>query len=261
MKLTDLQKYGKKIEDLLHLQTYCLGIKLLKNEKELPEGTLRPLKDFGHHLSLCQSFARSRRERLTIALFTEDNWCFEPIAGFGFEKLPGYFFEGHHRYPGASRTQEAAQTWVKGFPRLEYGLYKGIVSAPLTTINFEPDLIILYCDPAQLTELLTAVNWIEGEDLHPVLSGHSACVYSVVPVIKNDTFHVTVPCLGDRKRAMAQNNEMIFSFPVRKIQDLVDGLVALEKEGDGLPVKFCAMPEYEMSGAYEELGKMFGLDI
>jgi len=261
MNIKDIQKHGKTIEDYLRLQTYCLGIKLLKNESEIPEEALRPLKDFGHHLSQCQSFARSRREGLSIAQFKDDHWCFEPVIGYGLEKIPGRFFEAPHRYPGAAKTKEAAQTWARNFPRLEYGLYEGIVSAPLTSVTFEPDLVMLYCIPEQLTELMTVVNWIDGKDIYPVLSGHSACVYSIVPVIHNGTFHVTVPCLGDRKRAMAQNNEMIFSFPLNKIKDLTDGLIGLKKEGDGLPVRFCAMPEYKMSEGYEEMGKMLGLEI
>jgi uncharacterized protein (DUF169 family) len=63
------------------------------------------------------------------------------------------------------------------------GKYEGIAFSPLSKTSFEPDLIILYCDPTQLTHILIVINWIDGSDINCRLSGHAGCVYSVVPVI------------------------------------------------------------------------------
>ena len=44
-KLKIYHRYGEELERRLRLKTFPLAIKFLKNEKEIPKGTQRPLKD------------------------------------------------------------------------------------------------------------------------------------------------------------------------------------------------------------------------
>ena len=66
MRLSDFHAYGEELEKRLRLQTFPLAVKLLEKEGDIPEGAIRPMKDFGYHLALCQGFARSRREGIQI---------------------------------------------------------------------------------------------------------------------------------------------------------------------------------------------------
>jgi len=261
MKLNILHEYGNKIEAHLKLNTFTLAIKLLKSKKDIPSIAKRPKKDFGYHLSLCQAFAISRREGTSFAMFKEDMWCFEPVIGLGLAKAPQYFLEGNNRFPRTARTLEAGKNWAQSFPHFELGKYKGIAFAPLSKTTFEPDLIILYCDPTQLTQIMIAINWIDGNDINCKLSGHAGCVYSIVPTIQNNQFQVSIPCVGDRKRAAAQDDELVFSSPIKKVGDLVMGLEFLAKNDQGLPVKFQQMPEYKLEESYIKIGKLIGMDI
>jgi uncharacterized protein (DUF169 family) len=261
MKLKILHEIGNKIETHLKLDTFPLAVKLLKIKEAIPSMAKRPKKDFGYHLSLCQAFAISRREGTPFVMFKEDMWCFEPVIGLGLAEAPQYFLEGNNRFPGTARTLEAGKNWAQSFPHFEIGKYKGIAFAPLSETTFEPDLILLYCNPTQLTQILIAINWIDGNDIHCRLSGHAGCIYAIVPPLQNDQFQLSVPCIGDRKRAMAQNDELIFSSPVMKIENLVAGLEALTKNNAGLPVKFQQMPEYELEESYVKIGKLIGMDM
>ncbi|NIM05156.1 MAG: hypothetical protein GTN65_05965, partial [Armatimonadetes bacterium] len=83
----------------VRLKTFPLALKLLEKEGDIPDGAKRPLRDFGYHLSLCQAFQISRRDGATIAMLKEDNWCFEPVVGYGLGEAPQYFLEGHNRFP------------------------------------------------------------------------------------------------------------------------------------------------------------------
>jgi uncharacterized protein (DUF169 family) len=260
-RLKDYQEAGLKIERLLRLKTFCLGVKLVGRDDPMPKGAVRPKKDLGYHLSLCQSMAKSRREGMIIASQKEDMWCFEPVLGLGFAEPPQHFLEGHNRFPGTSRSLKAGKYWAQAFPRLSPGRFKAIACFPLTKATFIPDIMVVYCDPAQLTQLLMAANWIDGRDITCTLSGHAACVYSIVPVIQNDQFQITSPCLGDRKRALAQDDEIIFSAPVKKILDLAQGLAALARNNMGLPVRFQQMHEYELEESYAKIAKLIGLDL
>ena len=253
--------YGIKLKKYLTLETLPLGIQLLKEIEQVPEYSKRPKKDLGYHLSLCQAMAISRRNSESFSMFKEDMWCFEPVIGLGFEKAPKYFLDGNNRYPGTARTIEAGKNWAKNFPHFEYGKYHGIAFSPLKTINFKPDMMLLYCNPAQITQIMIAVNWIDGNDVLCRVSGHAGCVYAIVPTLQNKQFQITVPCLGDRKRAMAQNYEIIFSFPTELANDLIMALENLEKSGSGLPVDFQQFPEYNLEDSYKKIGKIIGMDI
>ena len=46
------REHGEDLERRLRLKTFPLALKLLEKEQDIPEGAKRPLKDFGHHLSL-----------------------------------------------------------------------------------------------------------------------------------------------------------------------------------------------------------------
>ena len=144
-------------------------------------------------------------------------------------------------------------------PRLEPGKYVGVLAAPWETAAFEPDAVIMYCDPAQLTHLVISVNWIDGSDVYSQLSGHSACVYSVVPTILDHDFYITVPCIGDRKHGVAQDSEMIFTFRPSKADALLDGLCTTTATQVGFPIKYDVTPEYKLLPAYKKIGEMLGL--
>lgn len=259
--MTDFRQYretGDELERKLRLKTYPMALKLLKSEKEIPEGAIRPMKDLGHHLSLCQTFQLSRREGKTMAMLKEDHWCFEPVVGFGLGEPPAYFLEGHNRYPRDVATLEAGRRFAEELPRLPVGKSIGLVSAPLRSTNFEPDVVMIYCDSAQLCLLLLGREYKDGRNLKCAISGHAACVYGIVPALLSGDCQVAVPCRGDHYRAMTGDEEMIFTVPLAKLDDLMTGLRQIEKTGSKLPAGYSFQPEYRLPPAYREIAEMMG---
>jgi uncharacterized protein (DUF169 family) len=251
-------EYGEEIERGLRLKTFPLALKLLQKEGDIPKGAKRPLRDFGHHLSLCQTYQISRREGTTIAMLKEDMWCFEPVVGYGLGEPPEYFLEGHNRFPRDGETLEAGRHYAQEFPRFEVGKYIGVISAPMRIANFEPDLFMIYCDSAQLCLLLMGREYKEGYNLKCNLSSHAACVYAVVPAIRSGDCQVAVPCRGDHYRAMAGDDEMIFTVPKGKLEDLILGLRHGGSTGSRLPHGYSLLPEYPLLESYEKIAKMMG---
>jgi len=252
------QEYGEELERRLRLKTFPLALKLLKREEDIPEGAKRPLKDFNHHLSLCQTFQMSRRGGQIMAMLKEDHWCFEPVVGYGLGEPPEYFLEGHNRYPKDVETLEAGKNYARELPRLEVGKYVGIASAPLRAANFEPDIVMVYCDSNQLCLLLLGREFKEGYNLKCALSGHAACVYGVIPAVQSGECQVAVPCRGDHYRAMAGDDEMIFTVPKGKLEDLMVGLRRIERTGSKLPRGYSLLPEYPLPEGYKKIAQMLG---
>lgn len=255
--MTVFNEYAKRIEEQLRLSSYPLAVKMLKTEDELPPEAKRPTVDYGKCLSACQCFALSRKYGETVAQLFEDNWCPEPVIGFGLAEAPQFFLDGHNRYPSGVASLEAGANWAREFPRLEAGEYIGLVSAPLKTASFEPDVALIYCNSAQLLRLLLGIAYEDGRDITTVLGGHAACVYAVVPTLLKNECQVAVPCRGDRGRAGAQDDKIIFSVPKDQIGRLAFGL---EQEGTGhMPTGFSMTPEYELSESYAEMARQMGM--
>lgn len=252
-------EYGEEIERRVRLKTFPLAVKLLKDEAAIPKEAQRPQRDLGHRLLLCQGFQLSRREGITVAMLREDMWCHEPVIGYGLQESPGYFFEGHTRYPRDVSTQEAGRHFAQEFPMLEAGACAGIVSAPLKSAAFEPDVVMIYCDGAQLSLLLLAREWKDGYSLPCNLSSHAACVYGVIPAILNEQCQVAIPCRGDHYSAMAGDDEMVFTVPRVKLEDLMAGLRYVEKKDSRLPRGYNLPKEYPQSDNYEKIAIMMGL--
>jgi len=136
--IEDYNRFGDELERLLLLRTSPLAVKMLEKEEEIPKDAFRPRRDRGFHLSQCQAFAMSRRQRITVAMLKEDNWCWAPLIAFGLVDSQ------------AAEKFEVTRNQVKILPRFEYGRYIGIASAPLRTASFEPDLVLIYSNAAQL---------------------------------------------------------------------------------------------------------------
>jgi uncharacterized protein (DUF169 family) len=249
-------EYGRRLEKLIRPNSHPLAVRMLRSPDEVPEEALRPVRDFGKCMSTCQTFALSRRFGETVVQLFEDMWCPEPVIGFGLAEPPRFFFEGRTRYPDGVKSLEAGANWAREFPRFEVGKYVGVVSAPLTTAGFEPDVAVIYCDSAQLLRLLLGLAYEDGRDITTVLGGHSACVYSVVPSILKGECQASVPCRGDRGYAGTQDYEMIFSIPREQIARVVEGM---EQPGaSSVPTRFSMNPEYRLSTGYAEIARQMG---
>ena len=258
--IEQLQKNAGELERLLRLQSMPIALKMLSSEAEIPEDAVRPSRDMGHHLSFCQALALTRRRGLTIAETQDDMWCFEPVVGLGFVEPPQRFLEGHNRYPESASSLEAGATWAQNMPRFDYRTYSAVVTAPLEGTSFVPDIVMLYGSPAVMTQIMLAKNWLDGKDILTTMTGHAACVYYVVPAVKQQQWRISIPCGGDLRRTGCDDFSMVFSAPTGVLSDLLAGLRAIRNTGCGLPSSPSFAIEYPLPESYVEIGKSIGMD-
>lgn len=258
--LDRMHEQASGLVSLLRLQSMPIALKMLRSEEEIPADAVRPVRDLGHHLSFCQALALTRRRGLTIAETREDMWCFEPVVGLGFVEPPERFLQGHNRYPASASTLEAGATWARNMPRFEPPGYAAVVTAPLETATFEPDIFLLYGAPAVMTQIMLAKNWLDGEDILTPMTGHAACVYYVVPAVAQRQWRMSIPCGGDQRRAGCDDYSMVFSAPADALGDLLAGLRAIRDAGCGLPSSPAFAIEYPLEESYVELGRAVGMD-
>jgi uncharacterized protein (DUF169 family) len=247
--ISEYNRYGTELESFLLLKTSPLAIKMLEKESDIPAGTFRPKKDRGQHLAQCQALALSRRRRLSVTMLKEDHWCWGPLVGYGLVD------------PQINENEEVIKSQGKMLPQLAYGKYIGMVSAPLKSANFEPDLIMVYSNTAQLRNILMSVKLNEGNLISSQFDPIDSCVYAVVPTLLTGEYRITLPDPGDHQRAMAGEDEIIFSLPKEKLTSLVLGLRACEQREPGLTYeKFEMRPDFPQPDFYQRLFRGWGLD-
>lgn len=247
--MTTLPEYnncGEELERLLLLRTSPIAVKMLKSEADIPEGALRPKKDRGIHLAQCQAFAMSRFQRLSVAMLKEDNWCWAPLMAYGLVEDPHDPFVDSHA----------------SFPCLEYCKYVGIVTAPLKTANFEPELVLVYSNTAQLRHMLLSVKYPDMTLVTSEFDPIDSCAYSIVPVITTGQYRITLPDPGECERAIAGADEIIFSVPADKLVKLLDGLKRSDEMKMGYAYPNVEMrPNFPRPDFYKNLFKKWGLDV
>jgi len=259
--LKKIHEYGKELEQWLRLRVHPVAVKMLQSKDEVPEGAIIPTRDWKHKYSLCQTFARSQRNGETIAMFKKDHWCFEPVIGLGLVERSEYFLEGHHRHPDSVRDLKAAAEWCRNMPYLEYGAYQGILSAPIHSCNFVPDIVTMHVNGMMTSQLLIVKTWIDGKDVRSQLSGHAACVYATVPALLTRECQVAIPCKGDRRLAAAQDDEILFTLPPEMLPDFIEGIHWLQDHNWGIPMIQEYKEEYDLKPKYKAMAERHGMDM
>jgi uncharacterized protein (DUF169 family) len=240
----DFNRYGEELENLLGLHTSPIAAKMLEKEEDIPEGAIRPKKDRSYHLAQCQAFAMSRRERVTVAMLKEDNWCPGAVISYGLVPKPD---------DPAARAQNTYECF-------EYGKYIGILTAPLKKAAFEPDVVIIYCDTNQLRIILLSLKM---EDRPLVKSNFFpfSCSHSIVPVMLNGEYWINLPDPGEYARALTIAGEMMFSVPRDRLAALVENLGQFDRNESGFAHEQMMMrPDFPQPELYREIFEAWGMD-
>jgi uncharacterized protein (DUF169 family) len=263
MTTADYNKLGEELEKLLILRYAPIALKLIKTEADIPEGALRPKRDLGYHLALCQAFAMVRRQRKSLVLLKEDHWCVWPLIGFGLVE----FKEGNEYYERAvtanfiENPDKARAFFKSSYPRMAEGSNIGMALAPLDTANFIPDMVLVYLKPAQLRSALMSIKFKSGELLKTAFDSVDSCVHSTIQVLTDGTYKITVPDPGEYERGLTDEDEMILSVPADKLSDLVLGLNILQKASFGYRQLHMEMDyDFPRPQFYDDLFKSWGLD-
>ncbi len=249
-----LQRYVK-------LQTYPVGVKVLHSEKEVPPRAKRPKRDFGHRITTCMAYNIARRHGWVIAIFFDDLSCIPGIFVAGMKEIPEYYAEGNACAGFYTKTLDDGKKTEEETPRLSLDPNRGFVFAPLHRCDFDPDLIIIYGNPAQVNLLICAALYHRGGRLQGSASGRLDCSDLIVQTLLTGECQFVVPCNGDRIFSMVDDNEMAFTIPRKKIPNIIEALPALYKNGVRYPVPRWiqnTVPSYPES--YDKMIPMIGRD-
>jgi uncharacterized protein (DUF169 family) len=242
--IKEFNRYGEELEKTLLLKTSPVAVKMITKKADIPAGALRPKKDRKYHLAQCQAFAMTRRERATVAMLKEDHWCPAALMAYGMAPIP----------PGANPTR------MHPYECFEYGKYIGVLTAPLKTASFAPDVVIIYSNTAQLRSLLLSM----GHDAVMETNGRffpPSCAHAVVTPMLKGGFWVVLPDPGEFQRALADEGEMMFAVPADKMAGLIDGLNKFQTQGFSYRNNnYFILGDFPRPDFYKKMFKDWGLE-
>jgi uncharacterized protein (DUF169 family) len=246
---------AKVIEEHVRPATFPLGIKMVASAAEIPEKAKRPGRDLKFDSALCQGLSIARHYGWTLAVSREDISC--PIGAtlFGFQPRVEHFDQGHCCAGMYTKDAATGAKTEAAAPCFDFGRYFAMVSGPLSRIDFEPDVVLAFGNPAQVMRLVTGALWETGGYIHSRFSGRTDCADEIIETMQTGKPQVILPCYGDRIFGQTQDHEMAFALPWAMRDALVGGLEGTHKGGVRYPIPSYLRYTGKFPPAYEEVRK------
>jgi MtaA/CmuA family methyltransferase len=253
----DVKTADRELQTYIRPQTFPVAVRMLKTGEPIPDKARRPARDFKKLSMNCQVIDMARRYGWMIALTREDHICSLGIAALGFEKpthlhASGTLCEGMY-----TETKEAGRRSEAASDRLPVGEYGTLLVAPLDRATFEPHLVCVYGNPAQVMRLTQAALWKRGGKLASGFSGRIVCSDIIVTTMLTGEPQVILPCSGDRIFGQTQDHEMAFTIPWSRMDEIVEGLRGTHAGGIRYPITQFMEYEAKLPPRYMEANRIW----
>src|SRR5213592_3274551 len=255
--MIDVKTADRELQVYIRPQTFPVAIRMLKPGEEIPEKAKRPARDFKKLSMNCQVIDMARRYGWMIALTREDHICSLGIAALGFEKPTHLHNSGTLCEGMYTETKEAGQRSETVIDRFKEGEYGALLVAPLDRATFEPDLVCVYANPAQVMRLTQAALLKRGGKLASAFGGRVVCADIIVTTMRTDRPQVILPCSGDRIFGQTQDHEMAFTIPWSQMEEIIEGLRGTHAGGIRYPITQFMEYEAKMPPRYMEANRVW----
>jgi uncharacterized protein (DUF169 family) len=236
--------------------TFPVAIKMLKSAAEIPDKTRRPFQQMKKRVAICQGIGMARKLGWAVAMGKEDMQCSLGAAPFGFFRNIDFYNEGNLAAGMFTASKEAGKREEDLVDRFEHGQYSHILVAPLNRTSFDPDVLMVYGNPAQIMRLIQGSLYNEGGTIQSSCMGRLGCA-GIITVMKTNQCRYAVPGNGDRIFGMTQDWEMAFLMPAARVDTVMDGVAKSHKVGIRYPITSFFDFEATFPPSYQELMKIW----
>jgi len=230
------EKIAQEFKSLLKLKTEPVAFRCLDKAEELDK--IKNVVRLNRGFTYCQVPFLARVLGQTIGITKKD-----PI-GIRCTRLHGL-----REATDKSMQAEAemlSQTWFaspadamrqqRETPRLP--VCETIVTAPLVKDKFEPEVVSIYGNPAQIMMILCGMQKEKYERFQFFFIGEGACADSLVQCYVTGKPALAIPCFGERSMGQVTDDEIIVSLPPSELERAISGMKKLAKIGFNYPVTY-----------------------
>jgi dephospho-CoA kinase len=253
----DWEKIVRRMEQLLRLKSFPVAFKMLENKEIL--STIPFIRRLDRKVTLCQLITLVRTFDWTVGAEQSDFVTPTCPSILGLAEVPEINRDGTFRSIVWVKTREDAKKYEASIPRLPLGKYQAVALAPLVYKPFEPDIVLIYANPAQMMILINALQFEEYEVMQFYSVGESSCSDAIVRCYVTGKPAMTIPCYGERRYGHAQDEDLVMALPPDYMQKALRGLETLYKRGIRYPISFAGAEQdltQAFPGSYSAIGKL-----
>jgi len=232
--MSDWAEKSKALKDRLSLRTVPVAFKRLERASDLDNmpGIVR----WQQGCTFCQIPTLARVMGLSLAITGEDGMrdrC---------KRLHALLPTTEERMKNEARrlsktwmpSEEGGMIQQEAYPLVPVG--EAIVVAPLAAVSFEPDVILVYGNPAQVMMLLCGLQKIEYERFPFFFIGEGACADSIGQCYTTGKPALAIPCYGERALGQVADDEIVVALPPEDVGRAIKGLELLAGVGLKYPI-------------------------
>lgn len=238
--MTDWANTGKTLQEQFKIKTYPIGYKRFESVETFER--IPGLRQPDHEVTVCMMISQARRWGHTVGAKRADKKVLVHCAMIhGLMKVPPRMLE--EPTEGTPMPDFLAR-WVAGwddhfkrtraFPRIPAG--EAILFAPLQTITVEPDVILIYADPAQVMLMIQAMEKVQFEHFQFSCIGESSCADYLAACYLTGKPKVGLPGYGERALGHVSDEEIVLALPPSYVPRIIDGYSKLKKTGVVYPI-------------------------
>ena len=242
---TDWAGLTREMERLLRLQTYPVAYKKLDEVTQLDE--IPRVRRFDRTITFCQAPTLVRRGGFTVGITRENlgERCAR-LNGLAATTEEAKAREAANFSRTWFATEEIARKQMEDYPLIPPG--EALVLAPLVAEKFEPDVILIYGNPAQLMLLMCSLQFKKYQRFQSFFIGEGACADGLAQCYVSGQPALAIPCFGERRFGSVTEDELVLALPPSGMERAVDGLQGLWQRGLRYPIMYFG-PENDPSAS------------
>ena len=118
------------------------------------------------------------------------------------------------------------------------GIAEAVAMAPLVYNPFDPDIVLIYANPAQMMLLINSLQFENYEVMQFYCVGETSCSDAIARCYLNRKPALSIPCYGERRYGHAQDDELVMAIPAEMMDKALNGMEALYRRGIRYPISY-----------------------
>lgn len=235
---------ASSLQKQLWLKTHPIGFKCFESPDSIDN--IPDLKRMDHFFVFCQMIAQARKWGITVGAKNTDAIYSHCGRIHGLKPVPAGMEVPEHGLKWCSSWEDEKKRF-KAFPRIP--LSGAVALAPLSTITFDPDVILIYGSPMQIILIIQSMQKMEFDRYEFACIGESSCADSLADCYLSGKPKVGLPGVGERIFGNVADEELVIALPPPYLEKAVQGLheLAIELPLPGMNIDMDIKPFFARS--------------
>ena len=231
----------------MRLKSFPVAFKMLEKKEDLNQ--IPFMRRPEHKTTLCQLITLVRNFDWTVGVDLDDFMSPMCPSIIGLTDVPDVYKDGTFRSIVWVKTKKDAKKYEASIARIPLGKYQALAMAPLVYNPFEPDIVLIYANPAQMMLLINSLQFEDYEVMHFHCVGESSCSDAIARCYLTGKPSMTIPCYGERRYGHAQDEDLVMAVPAGMMEKALLGLETLYRRGIRYPISY-AGAEQDLANAF-----------